>query len=250
MSNGVIASDAAVKAIQDSVETKEIEVDDELYVTRPVFLPPKDPQPEPLCLNTLTGLVEYLKSAHDAIRQIENAWAVHVESHEKVRVIGASYGRFKQRDVYAVATAEDLFGNNSFDFDQFCQSENFIIAMQSLFIDDGQRAAVLRVVGNIKEEQVRETGDDGVTQTVIGRAGISRAAELEVPNPVILRPYRTFREVDQPASAFVLRLKQGTNGQMPSCALFEADGGRWKLDAIQNINLWLREHLPEAIIIA
>ncbi len=53
-----------------------------------------------------------------------------------------------------------------------------------------------------------------------------------------LRPYRTFAEVEQPASQFVFRINQ--NAQM---ALFEADGGKWRLEAINNIANYLKESL-------
>jgi hypothetical protein len=117
-----------------------------------------------------------------------------------------------------------------------------------LFSPEGDRAKVLSIVGNIKEESVKNTGDDGVTQTVTARAGIARVENVEVPNPVMLYPYRTFREVAQPGSLFVLRLRTGQVA--PTCALFEADGGRWRLEAIDRIAAYLREKLPESTIIA
>jgi len=89
----------------------------------------------------------------------------------------------------------------------------------------------------------------GVSQSVTARAGLARVAEVPVTNPVTLRPYRTFAEVEQPASPFILRLKR-KDGEMPQCALFEADGGKWKIEAIQNIARALRvltAELPEGM---
>ena len=57
---------------------------------------------------------------------------------------------------------------------------------------------------------------------------------------MILAPRRTFPEVDQPESPFVLLVKQSREGMMPEIALFEADGGLWKLTAIQNIKDYLK----------
>lgn len=71
-----------------------------------------------------------------------------------------------------------------------------------------------------------------------------------MPNPVYLAPYRTFREVTQPLSPFVLRMKQGREGGLPTVALFEADGGKWKLDAIAFIRDFLREKIETVPIIA
>lgn len=50
--------------------------------------------------------------------------------------------------------------------------------------------------------------------------------------------------------AFVLRLRQGGGGQMPTCALFEADGGAWKLRAIKSISAYLQENTEGITIIA
>ena len=54
-------------------------------------------------------------------------------------------------------------------------------------------------------------------------------------------------EVDQPVSPFVLRLRGGGNGSLPSCALFEADGGKWRLAAIENVKAWLASRLPASV---
>ena len=50
-------------------------------------------------------------------------------------------------------------------------------------------------------------------------------ADVKVPNPVTLRPFRTFIEVEQPESKFIFRMREGGR-----CAIFEADGahGSWR----------------------
>src|SRR5699024_5213817 len=110
--------------------------------------------------------------------------------------------------------------------------EQLIIALQSKFTriakgDD--RDLILKVVGNVKEENIRNTGDDGMTQAVTIRTGIAGAEGVKVPNPVELAPYRTFLEVKQPESDFIFRMKVGPRG-----AIFEADGGVWRNKAIAN----------------
>ncbi|MEB9782308.1 hypothetical protein P4K16_30685, partial [Bacillus cereus] len=61
-------------------------------------------------------------------------------------------------------------------------------------------------------------------------------------NPVQLSPYRTFVEVEQPESKFVFRMREGAR-----CGLFEADGGAWKLEAMNNIKEYLKEALAQEI---
>lgn len=200
------------------------------------------PAPAALKVHTLTGLVDYLLANRDQLTLAD--LQVHVVSHALVQVIGKLQGHFQQRFVYAEAAFESLLGNG-FAFGQFYDSESFVVSLQVLFDNAGDRDKVLSVVGNIREESVRDTGDDGVTQTVVARAGIVKVGDVNVPNPVHLVPYRTFREVLQPASEFVLRLRQGESGSRPKCALFEADGGQWKLEAISRIGAYLAAALKE-----
>lgn len=54
-----------------------------------------------------------------------------------------------------------------------------------------------------------------------------------------LKPYRTFREMDQPESPFVLRVWKDNEGVR--LAVFEADGGAWKIKARENAAARLRE---------
>ena len=86
--------------------------------------------------------------------------------------------------------------------------------------------------------------DNGVSQqTVTTAGGVVLVGTAPVPNPVTLAPYRTFREIEQPESLFVLRMRTGKDGEKPTAALFEADGGSWKLEAIKRIAAYLREQV-------
>ncbi len=238
-----------VKAIQESVPTSTLKVGLDEFTNRQVFLPPKEPLPASLAVNTLSGLVEYVKNGVDR-DFIENGWMIHVVDPATVTVVSGLFGRAEQRREYLRATASAVLRDAEFEYGEFYDAEEFNIKIQSVFVPNDDRDRVLRLVGNIKEENVRQTGDDGVTQTVTARAGIARVEDVPVPNPVSLMPYRTFREVTQPASDFILRLRSGRNGAMPTCALFEADGGAWKLRAIQSIAAYLQENTEGITIIA
>lgn len=245
-----LISDAAVQAIKDSETTQVITLGDVEYVSRPVYEPPREPVPATLKLNTLTGLIEYINNGADDVTDGEIGLMVHVVNERQVDVLSGTFGRAEQRCVYASATADAVLSKSDFRFGEFYDCEAFVIKLLSLFEDFDGRANVLRIVGNIKEENVRQTGDDGITQTVTAKSGIARVEDVAVPNPVYLAPFRTFREVTQPLSPFVLRMKQGREGGLPTVALFEADGGKWKLDAIQFVHDFLREKIEGISIIA
>lgn len=76
---------------------------------------------------------------------------------------------------------------------------------------------------------------------------LSLAPELGATNPVTLRPYRTFLEVEQPESKFIFRIREGSDGQ-PMFKLVEADGGLWKYEAVDAIKKYLTENLPEELL--
>ncbi len=198
-----------------------------------------EPVPDSINIATLTGLVEYYKANFDSLDPVP---IIHVESHESVRLVSALFGPFLQRKCYLVAKNPNM---TPFVFGRYYDAESFIVALQSQFEHTEDRDAVLKLLGNVKEENVGQWSDDGVTQAITAKKGIALAQNVPVPNPVYLKPYRTFLEIMQPESAFVLRVRTG-----PECSLHEAEGGLWKLNAITAIREYLKRELPEATIMA
>jgi hypothetical protein len=231
---------------KDAQKVETIEIEGVEYTNRHLEIAKsKEPGVKALELATLTGLIDYLNANTD--RLPFGLCMVHVANHARVDVISNLAEYWNCRDYFLTAIHQGAMRGF---FSSYLDCESFIVALQSLFLPNEDRELILRVVGNIREESVRSTADDGVTQTVTARAGIVKIEDVEVPNPVILKPYRTFHEVEQPESEFILRLKSGREGALPQCALFEADGGKWKLVAIQRIRAYLAERLKEITIIA
>lgn len=112
--------------------------------------------------------------------------------------------------------------------------------LQSNFIDDNDRGTLLEFASALKIENGSEIEDNGVSQVATVKTGVASLAKGKAPNPVTLRPYRTFGEVEQPASLFVFRIDKQAN-----MALFEADGKRWVADAVGNIAAYLKEQLAD-----
>ena len=116
--------------------------------------------------------------------------------------------------------------------------ESFIIALRSKFIPNEDVNYLLDLLSRINKENGVTTSDNGITQTVEARSGVSLKQTVAIKPRVTLAPYRTFLEVPQPESEFVLRLSgDGDIG------LFEADGGMWKLAAKKNIADYFAEKL-------
>ena len=121
-------------------------------------------------------------------------------------------------------------------------SEDFIINVQSLIQRDLDASAILACASSIRIEGGGDLTDNGISQQVTVKEGAATLTKAEVPSPAELRPYRTFLEVEQPASPFVFRInKRG------ECALFEADGGLWKNEAVESILNYLTGELETEI---
>lgn len=185
----------------------------------------KLPEPEPIIVTTLAALISYISENPDNLDL--STLLVHIESPTLVSVRSNLMGDFAQRPAYLRAEAN----LPRLSLGSWMEPEAFIIGMLAGFVDNEDRAALLKVVGTIKEETVTTSSDDGVSQSVVASAGIARLQTVTVPSPANLIPFRTFPEVDrQPASNFIFRMRSG-----PVCALFEADGGAWKAEAMAGI---------------
>jgi hypothetical protein len=112
--------------------------------------------------------------------------------------------------------------------------------LQSSFVDNNDKGLLLKVTGCVKESMIKEVGDDGISQAATIKTGVASVNDVVVPNPVILAPYRTFPEIDQPTSRFIFRMKDG-----PRAALYEADGGAWRNAAMEMIKEYLQNKLSE-----
>ena len=192
------------------------------------------PMASAINVTTLAGLIDYIKSNIDFEPSLMKLM-LHVASPTSVVL----YNRLRtDGSREAFMSAQPMLP--SLTLNNFVAVEQFIINLQSSFIPNEDRDLVLKSIGRIEEKEVKETGDDGVSQAITVRTGIARKENVVVPNPVNLIPYRTFQEIYQPESQFILRLKDG-----PVCGLFEADGGAWKMEAMASIKAYLVDKLGE-----
>lgn len=184
-------------------------------------------------LNTLTGLVEYLKSGRDSLN--EKQLTVHVVSPTEVEVF-SELDVDRKREMYL--TAEAILPQ--YNYGSYYPVDEFNIKIQSVFVGNADSDILTTFASAIHIENGATVTDNGTAQTVTVKNGVSTLAKGKAPNPVGLKPYRTFVEVEQPESNFVFRIND-----KPGCALFEADGGLWKNTAMNNVKSFLQEALQD-----
>ena len=194
-----------------------------------------------LIVRNLDGFCEYIrKFAQNDTTSISD-YFVLVESYKKVSFISRlNRDRYRETLIMAVPDVPE------FPFGRFIENEKMIILLQSAFVEDLQTDlnVVRKFVGTVTAGTVKEYSDDGVTQQATVKQGARGKIDDIVPSPCTLRPYRTFVEIDQPTSRFIFRMEQGRE-QTVNAAIIEADGGAWKLKAIQNIIDYLEYALAE-----
>lgn len=200
----------------------------------------KEPEVSAVKLHTLEALVTFIKE--EPFRTKDVPLLLHIENHQTIKLYGP-IKEDRQRETFAIVTADVP---TEIDYGKYYETETFNIYLQARFNHTYHKDLLLKFTGLIKEENVKQTGDDGISQKVTIKTGVTTVSEAIVPNPVRLAPWRTFQEVAQPESLFIFRMKDG-----PTAALFEADGGAWRLEAIKNIKGYLEEKdLPDTIILA
>lgn len=186
-----------------------------------------------LRVNTLSGLADLVKFKFEGI---DEKFIAHVVGPIQVDVVGTQSDTFGRRSRFVTAAPPDYRG---FSFGQFMEHQDFMLGLQQHFVPNDDTAYLLQLAGNLTDEKVVTSADDGVTQTVGTRAGVTWKSQTAAKSRVTLAPYRTFTEVAQPQSVFILRMQSPKDPGIPKLALFEADGGAWKKEAMDNIARFL-----------
>jgi len=236
-----------IEDLSDPKIFKDVYPRGQAYSSKPLVMV-KAPEAEPLEVSSLEALASYVMRSEDVDGPSETNLIVHVSKHDRVDIVSPLFYSTRQRETLVKCRMV----HTPFPFGEEMSVEKFVIALQAMFVQDETTAEILRVVGNLKAEASATMADDGTTQVVTTKKGVAGLTRTSVPNPVTLRPYRTFLEVEQPASRFVFRMKMSDDMALVKCSLHEADGGMWKNTAMASIKMWLESALsgkPSVIII-
>lgn len=117
-----------------------------------------------------------------------------------------------------------------------------MIAIRSQFIQTPNTANLLQLLKKVSNIESVETSDDGITQSVVAKQGAMLASDVKISPIIRLAPFRTFIEVEQPDSDFLFRISDRN-----VFALYEADGGAWKIKAKKNIRAFFEAALGDEI---
>lgn len=197
------------------------------FLTKSVVLPPAEPVAAAVQVGTLNAVVSYLEANRDWLEL--DRLSVLVADVDQVDVLGPLHGRHRQREHFLSAKPRGLTSIPS----AWQDLESFLIWLQAECFQTGDQAKVLSFLSRLRVGSDIQRTDDGVTQRVQVKAGVAHVENAELPNPVSLAPWRTFPEIEQPVSPFVLRLQQ--SGDEVLAKLTDSSGGSWRVDAVSRI---------------
>lgn len=215
-------------------ETKTFQINGQTYtdgnLTR---IPPHVDRP---CSIDVTGLDSICKLISTELTKLDTIVMVQAVSYRTVEVMTTYQADFSRNTLYRAKA--DVPGLR----EGWREREQALIELRSLFIPNEGTAYLLDLLSRMSNDDSVSTTDNGVTQTVETRQGVALKQVEEIKPRVSLQPFRTFLEVPQPESEFLLRVDAEKG-----IGFFEADGGVWKLEAKRNIVKYFEERLNDLI---
>lgn len=208
-----------------------------------------EPLPDPMNVSTLSGFADFITANIDRITLTDVA--AMVRGPEKVSLVSKLQGEKLDRATYITASVDSSL--KQFQFEKYIETEQFIVTLRSMFEQSKDLDKIISYVSKIKGGESFSLEDDGVSQVASSSKGVSGALTEKATAPAIvrLRPFRTFRDIEQVESEFLFRMKLiNTDDKIVGCALFEADGGRWRNQATLAIRDYIKEALPGLAVIA
>jgi hypothetical protein len=128
---------------------------------------------------------------------------------------------------------------NTFPFGNKLSQEEMTIKLRSCFEENEDLRSLLVGISRITSGPVTTSADDGVTQTVTVKTGVSMKDEADV-NPVRrLVAYRSFAGISSPKASYLLRV-YADKEQGPRFSLFDMEGDAWIAETVSKLKTYCR----------
>lgn len=187
--------------------------------------------PDTLELSSLDALVKLVKTEASRNANYFPPLYITIPSPKTVHCFGHPIPELRFCRLYHYnANAIDVPG---WDAKVQMPFEEMQIALRTRFQETPDTIYAMKLLSDITTGAKITYNDNGVATSVVTRKGIDLQSN-EVIRPIVkLRPYRTFQEVEQPESTFLIRVSER------GISLTEADGGMWKLAARNTVKAYL-----------
>jgi len=232
---------AFIKHIQETTQPVLTEVEDSMFsITvdgKAQELRPVIDHPDTLPLNSLDALVKMIKT--EAKQYTDDPLYITIPNHTKVQCFTQPEPtkRFFRQFFYEV-NATDVPG---WDAKAQLGFEEAQIALRTRFQETSDTIYAMKLLSDISCGAKVVYNDNGIATTVTTQKGVALQTNAQIKPLVSLKPYRTFQEVEQPESIFLIRINDR------GISFTEADGGMWKLKARETIKAFLEDKLSQEI---
>lgn len=158
-------------------------------------------------------------------------------------------GEFNEHSVARLVCESKPILPDRFPFGDTMSVESFKIATADFFVrDKADMAAMIETVSHITEVNEQVVTDDGMSTAVALKNKIGRPENGKVQAIWNLMSYRTFREIEQPVSMYLLRIHSNSRGG-PLVSLHEASGYEWKIAATEAVYHYIRSRVGEECLV-
>ena len=192
--------------------------------------------PDTLTLHSLDALVKLVTTE---AKEQETPLYITIPDHLTVRCFGQPNPDLRHfRQVYYEACATDVPGWQETVQLGFEEAQ---IALRTRFQETEDTLYAMKLLSDISCGAKVVYNDNGIATTVTTQKGVALQTNAQIRPLVKLKPYRTFQEVEQPESIFLIRLNER------GIQFTEADGGMWKLQARETVKAFFEERLKDEI---
>lgn len=203
----------------------------------PVEVRPELDAPQVIWLNSLDALIQLIKTEALGLYQAP----LYIEAISPTEALCFTQpdptARYRRLTLYKV-NATDVPGWEARTQMPF---EEAMIALRTRFQATNDTTYALKLLSDITTGAKITYNDNGVATTVVTKRGVDLQANEAIRPIISLKPYRTFQEVEQPASEFLIRVNDR------GISFVEADGGMWRLAARATIKQYLEDKLAAEI---
>jgi hypothetical protein len=224
--------------------------DGQVYSNVKLF-PVTPEEPKTLVVHTLTGLVDFVKECGGKVVDDAKEFdpIVHIDDFNIVNLRSALLPKHGRRLNFIRAEAIPMFGDERHLLG--CPVRDMIVRLGTSFAPNDDRSMLLKLLGNISDNSSVKTLDDGITQQVEVKLGISLKGVAQIPNTVDLLPWRSFPEIEPQPSKWLIRIDRIEN-KGPLVSLYEVNREQWRSATIAAIGGYLRKALEheDVVVIA
>lgn len=193
--------------------------------------------PDTLGLHSLDALIKMVKT--ELKPTVDAPVYITIPDHLTVRCFAQpDAGKRYHRQFFYEVKATDVPG---WDTKVQLGFEEAQIALRTRFQETEDTLYAMKLLSDICTGAKVVYNDNGIATTITTQKGVALQGSAQIKPIVTLKPFRTFQEVAQPESIFLIRVNDR------GISFTEADGGMWKLRARGTIKWHIEYELKDLV---